>query len=434
MKTVLESRYEPRGACRDLFHCQDSEVVLSGAAGTGKSRACLEKLNACAEKYPKMRALILRKHREHLTESALVTFERDVLPDGHPAKMSGQRASRREYRYPNGSVITVAGIYSHGAEQAQRIMSAEYDMIFVQEATDLTLDEWEKLSTRLRSGVLPYQQLLADCNPASPTHWLYQRSLTGQLTLLSTTHQDNPRLYERGEWTAEGVQYLALLDSLTGVRRDRLRYGRWVQVEGVVYDFDEAIHVVDNVDKTRAQRWYLSIDFGYRNPSVVQVWYEDSDGTCTLYREWYQTSTLTEDLARAVKIWLEQELIAPDAVICDHDAEDRATFERYSGLKTRPAEKTIKTGIERVQARLRVGGNGRAGLQFYRLANPAPDKLLKQSGAPTSTIDEFGSYVWDARGVLTRETPVKQFDHGMDAVRYLVNFLDGGRRVSQWVY
>lgn len=380
-----------------------------------------------------MRGLILRKNREHLTESALVTFERDVLPDGHPAKNAVARSGRREYRYPNGSVLTVGGIYSHGTEQAQRIMSAEYDVIFVQEAIELSLEEWEKLTTRLRSGVVPYQQIIADCNPSSPSHWLYQRAQSGKTVLLSTRHEDNPRLYESGAWTTEGERYLARLEQLSGARLERLRYGRWVQAEGTVYDFDESRHVIDSLPPDWRQ-WslYLSVDFGYRNPFVAQVWVTDPDERLYLVREWYETGRLVEDISRELRAWLDQEQVQPVAVICDHDAEGRATLERYLALKTRPADKQILGGIERVQARLQLDPTGQSGLKLFRAALVRVDPTLREVGAPASTLDEFGSYVWDTRG--QRETPVKKFDHGLDALRYLVNYLDGGRKIEQWVY
>ena len=44
-------------------------------------------------------------------------------------------------------------------------MSTECDMISRQEATELELADWLALTTRLRNGVMPYQQLIADCNP-----------------------------------------------------------------------------------------------------------------------------------------------------------------------------------------------------------------------------------------------------------------------------
>ncbi|UQN04852.1 phage terminase large subunit [Deinococcus sp. QL22] len=160
--------YEPFGSARELFFARESEVVLDGPAGTGKSRSILEKLNALALKYPGMRGLIVRKTRASLTDTTLVTFEDHV----HPAcdTENQQRNVRRSYKYSNGSELVVGGM-----DKAIKIMSSEYDVICAFEATEFHEDDWESMTTRLRNGVMSYQQLLADCNPAAPTHWLNQR-------------------------------------------------------------------------------------------------------------------------------------------------------------------------------------------------------------------------------------------------------------------
>ena len=211
--------------------------MLSGPAGTGKSRACLEKLHFCAMKYARMRGLIIRKTRESLSEAALVTFEEKVLPAGSPIAEGPRRNYRQVYHYPNGSEIVVGGLDKPG-----KIMSTEYDMIYVQEATELDLADWLALTTRLRNGVMPYQQVIADCNPDAPTHWLWLRGQRGVLSLLHSRHEDNPTLWRSGEWTEAGLVYLARLDQLgvlnleTGEREgdeyQRLRHGEWVQVPG----------------------------------------------------------------------------------------------------------------------------------------------------------------------------------------------------------
>ncbi|WP_245808239.1 (d)CMP kinase [Deinococcus hopiensis] len=72
--------YFPRGSALNVLRCKGDEFVLDGPAGTGKSRVCLEKLNALAEKYPGCRLAIVRKFKAALTETALVTFEQHVKP------------------------------------------------------------------------------------------------------------------------------------------------------------------------------------------------------------------------------------------------------------------------------------------------------------------------------------------------------------------
>jgi uncharacterized membrane protein len=49
---------------------------------------------------------------------------------------------------------------------------------------------------------------------------------------------------------------------------------------------------------------------------------------------------------------------AIEATVADHDAEDRATLERY-GVYTQPATKDVSPGIQAVQARLRRAGDGK---------------------------------------------------------------------------
>jgi len=47
---------------------------------------------------------------------------------------------------------------------------------------------------------------------------------------------------------------------------------------------------------------------------------------------------------------------------------------------------------------------------------------------PTSTAQEFPGYVWPETkaGRAADEMPVKADDHGLDALRYMVMYLDGG--------
>jgi phage terminase large subunit len=70
--------YRPYGVAQGLLYCHAPEVLMEGPAGTGKTRALLEKANLCALKYPGMRALLVRKTRESMTESVLVPHAHNV--------------------------------------------------------------------------------------------------------------------------------------------------------------------------------------------------------------------------------------------------------------------------------------------------------------------------------------------------------------------
>src|SRR2546430_1507524 len=78
---IVEHRYAPRGGCLEAFRARDDEVLVSGPAGTGKSRACLEKLHLMALLNPGMRGLITRKTLVSLGGTALVTWREHVAAE-----------------------------------------------------------------------------------------------------------------------------------------------------------------------------------------------------------------------------------------------------------------------------------------------------------------------------------------------------------------
>jgi hypothetical protein len=264
----------------------------------------LQKVHLAALKYPGMRALIVRKTRESMTESALVTYEEKVLPPGSPIAAGAKRNCRQVYDYPNGSTVVVGGLQAAGKDQTAKIMSTEYDMVAAFESTELTEDDWEKLLTRLRNGVMPYQQAVADCNPGPPTHWLNQRANKGQMTRLLSRHKDNPVLFDMkaGQWTERGGKYIATLGRMTGARLLRLLDGKWAASEGSVYPgYDAATHVIDRFDVPPYWRRIRAIDFGYTNPFCCQWWAIDGDGRMILYRELYGTKRIVSDWAEQIR-------------------------------------------------------------------------------------------------------------------------------------
>src|SRR5829696_7251899 len=101
-----ERPYEPHGAALEVMRYRGREVLLAGPAGTGKSRAALEKLNLVAMQVP-IRGASVGKVRRTLSQAALVTYEEKVLP-----KPSGVRfwTEDQEYRYASGAVVAVCGL------------------------------------------------------------------------------------------------------------------------------------------------------------------------------------------------------------------------------------------------------------------------------------------------------------------------------------
>jgi len=459
-----EHIYKPRGGCKEVFECRDEEVLVSGPAGTGKSRACLEKINMVCLLTPNVRALILRKTLRSLGSTALVTWRnfvvKEALATGTVVYYGGSSQEAPQYRYKNGSTVTIGGL-----DNPTRIMSSEYDIVYVQEATEITIEDIEMIKTRLRNWTIGFQQLVMDCNPGSDKHPLKLRCNDKACKLIESRHEDNPRLFDyEGQLTKQGKVYIGILDKLTGGRYKRLRLGLWVSAEGVIYEeFDPAYHVLpwefneDGKPLPLPEEWprYWCIDFGYVNPFVLKCYALGPDNELYMYREIYMTGRTVAEHAQTimdivtrkeVKTWYDhfnkvertQESIVwnepmPISIICDHDAEGRRTFEKATGLGTVTAIKNVNDGIDAHKERLRLDDDGLA--QFYLMADALVerDNHLAELLLPTCTQEEYGSYVWkvDTNG-RKQDEPVKRDDHGLDCDRYMTMFLDykGKARVT----
>lgn len=423
-------RFEPRGANVELLECQATEVAAVGRAGTGKTLTACWKMHLAALDVPGLRGLLLRATHVSLAATTLVTFQRQVaaagLADGSVKWFGGSPKDPPAFRYPKtGAEILVAG-----GDRPEKFLSAELDRVFVDEAVEISLDLYETLITRLRGAAPTYKQIMLGTNPSHPTHWIKGRAAEGRLIMITSTHRDNPYYVNAdGTFTEVGRSYMEKLDALTGIRRLRLRDGQWAAAEGVIYgDWDESIHLVNRFAVPKDWPLYLSVDFGFVNPTVVQWWREDHDGRLYLVREIYATRTLVEDHAKQIRAIMERypDEPSPHAVICDHDAEDRATLERYLGMGTRPAHKTVSDGIQAVQGRLRIQPDGKPRLFIFRDALVGRDAELADAKKPACTAEELPGYVWDLRPGAkgAKEQPLKVDDHGADALRYLVSERD----------
>lgn len=350
--------YEARGHALEFLYAKDREILICGRIGTGKTRVGCEKIHLLAEKYPGSRHLMLRQVRRSLTETALVTLEDHVMPVGHPAKRGAHRRNRSSYTYPNGSEIVLGGL-----DDPDKIMSGEYDTVYVVEALETIEESIEMLITRLRNGKMPYQQLLMDCNPGPPSHWLKARCDRGQTRMIHTSIKDNPRFWsiEKDCYTPEGEAYDAGNQGLTGARRKRLLEGMWVAPEGA--RFDQAAREVqgfkfyDRFPQGIPQdfKCWISCDYGTSNPYCALWHCEDYDGNIYTYRCDYQRGYKAHQQAQRI---LE---LSPDneryyTVYLDGSMWNTA-FENVNTTEPPPAEQyeRVFDGDDKANGRSRFG-------------------------------------------------------------------------------
>lgn len=440
MALAEQRRPRFRGANLEAQATTEPEFVLSGPAGTGKSVALLARLHANAEQFPGSRQLIIRKTRASLTQSGLVTFEEKVLPPGHPALLgaSGQRitrGNREAYPYPNGSEIVVGGM-----DKPERLFSSEYDAIYWQEVQESRIEEWESLLRALRNDRIPTQQLFGDCNPSSPKHWLKSRSSTGALAMRETFHRDNPFLWDErtNDWTPAGRRYIANLERMTGVLRDRLYLGLWVAAEGAIYTMFKrsgpGANIVPRFVPPAEWRVILSIDFGFSHPLAAQVWVLDGDGRLFLDRELHMAGRTLDEHAPDILRMLRGRAYMG---VADSSSPESIERLRSLGVYCQPTAKgpdSVRAGIRQCIARMGDPGDGQPRLAIMEGSLVERDEERAAQHLPLCLLDELDLYRWKLDNAnRAQEEPVKEHDDACDAMRYAVQVADslcGGAPVT----
>jgi len=144
------------------------------------------------------------------------------------------------------------------------------------------------------------------------------------------------------------------------------------------------------------------MDFGYRNPFAALWGGLDRDGILWLTHEHYHRqqplSYHAANLPREVRWFLDP-----------HGAAERAEL-RVAGFNARPANASIRPGIAAVQGRIRAG--------TLRIVKNACPNLLAEAG-----LYRYG----EAQDEKSGENPIGEYDHALDALRYLIVSLDRRR-------
>lgn len=298
--------YEQRWASQALDRAierGDSEILVRGPRGVGKTIDFCYRFHRFALQYPGMTQIWCRSTRTRLTDSVLKTFENEVLGPRHPLYNSKSREQRSHYRYPNGSEIILMGL-----DDPERAKSVSADIVWINEPTDLTEAQWEEIGGATRKqmrNACPIRLKIGDFNPTFPEHWtttrcpefpqhLYPKVMddgtrmgewltpemyreTTRFNLAkNTTHKaklivysapDNPGYWslEPWGWKPSGLDYAVnFLGKMSGTRKARYLAGKPMADEGGVFpEYDPTIHDCEDFEPPRGWPIIQGCDPGF---------------------------------------------------------------------------------------------------------------------------------------------------------------------------
>ena len=248
-----------------------------------------------------------------------------------------------------------------------------------------------------------------NCNPESPNHWFYLEWIKEPRENTRHIHfllEDNPILTE---------QMIERTKSMySGVFYDRYILGKWCLAEGLVYPMFGKDCVVEPITEP-CERYVISMDYGIQNPTAMILWGKQGD-TWYALKEFYHSGRETGSQKTDQQYYDELEKLAGDlpidCLIVDPSATSFIALVRQNHrFKVRKAVNDVVDGIQKTAACL---SNGK----------------IKICACCERSIQEFGLYSWDDKAV--EDTPIKENDHAMDAIRYFVNTMGIWRQKSDY--
>ncbi len=177
-----------------LYGCEKRYLVLMGGGGSGKSIFAGRKLLERLITEPGHRILVCRKIAKTLPESCITQLLRQIrqinLPQYNTGLFCYNKTEGKLTYLPNRNEIIFSGL-----DDSEKIKSI-YGItgIWIEEATELSEQDFTQLDIRLRGKTNWYKQIILTFNPISVTHWLKKRFFDRtdkEAKVLVTTYKDN---------------------------------------------------------------------------------------------------------------------------------------------------------------------------------------------------------------------------------------------------
>lgn len=281
-------------------------VGYGGARGGGKSHIVRDKAKRLCLRYPGIKVLIVRRTMPELRSNHINVLKKDI-----PVSIARYNQAERTFFWANGSTIKCD--YCDNDGHLMHFQGCEYDVIFLEEATNL-LQSWIEAIVVCCRGVNNFpKRIYYTFNPGGPSHGYLKRLFIDRkfqndenpddYIFIQAKVTDNVFLME------SQPGYISFLKNLPPKLRAAWLDGCWDVFEGQFFEefrtepdkkkcieagipLEQAkaegrwTHVIKPLDLNAGNRrgWkiYRSYDFGYAKPFSCAWWAIDYDGT--MYR------------------------------------------------------------------------------------------------------------------------------------------------------
>lgn len=263
-------------------------VGFGGARGGGKSWSVRTKAKLLALNYPGIKMLIVRRTYPELMSNHIRILRQELLG------IATYQDRDKILTFKNGSTISFTYCANDG--DLDRLQGQEYDVIFLDEATQLSEYQMKSITACLRGANSFPKRIYYTCNPGGQGHQYIKRifidrnyednEIPEEYTFIQSLVTDNKVLMKAQP------DYIDQLKALPPKLRDAWLYGLWDVYEGQFFEeFQDKpehyqdrkwTHVIDPFEIPQDWTIYRSFDWGYKRPFSCGWWAVDHEGV--IYR------------------------------------------------------------------------------------------------------------------------------------------------------
>lgn len=347
-----------------------------------------------AAKHGGIRILIIRRTFPELIANHIKPL-RALLHCGTKDAIAKYNDSRKEMRFPNGSEILFG--YLASENDADRYQGLEVDVLFVDEATQLSEDQIKKLTACVRGVNTFPKRIYYTCNPGGKGHAYIKRIFIDKDYISGERPEDysfiQSRVYDNLALMESYPEYVHELESLPEALRKAWLEGDWNAFIGQVfaewrndpqhYQDRRWTHVIDDFTLDDSCKIFRGFDFGYSKPFAV-VWLAiDHYGRMFLFKEYYGSTRQPDtgvqmeprEIARRIKEientdpYLKDKTItgiADPAIWQNTTGESIASMMEHEGIYFNRGDHSRLAGLMQLHYRLRFDSMGLPMLYVFK--------------------------------------------------------------------
>lgn len=278
----------------EFLTAQKRHVGYGGARGGGKSWAVRTKAKLLAFNYPGIKMLIVRETYKELQKNHIDVLRTELVPE-----FAKYNSTEKKFTFINASTIDF--MYCRNDSDLNAIQGTEYDIVFIDEATQLTEYQIKAINACVRGANKFPKRTYYTCNPGGKGHAYIKRifitrdyeesEYPDDYQFIQALVDDNKVLMEMQP------EYKRQLEALPPKIRKAWLEGSWDIYEGQYfeefvddkshYKDRQFTHVIEPFDIPQEWNVYRSYDFGYGKPFSVGWWAVDHDGVVYRILELY---------------------------------------------------------------------------------------------------------------------------------------------------